>query len=244
MKRKDFLKAVAFMPIVANTSFAEEKTSGVDSLIPTWVDVEIDKAKQRIDAWRKNRNCALFVFITDLHSGINGVGSDKTEHVRYANRAAEKFGANAILNLGDWGLEFPVKREHDGEALFNTILKKHFETKVPTYFCVGNHDHYYARYSSAFLGWKYLHKNATLSKDGDYGYVDFPKQKCRMFFLNSSDEAYYGMGDAQIEFLKEALAKIPKDFAAVIFTHYCADELGAWRNSRSQKMKNKKAFRK
>ena len=96
--------------------------------MPDWVRKAVSDTGKRIDEWRKNRNCAMFIVITDLHSGIGGKGRNTVEHIRYANFAAESYGADAVVNLGDCGFEYPLKREDDGMLLLDTLLKYHSDT--------------------------------------------------------------------------------------------------------------------
>ncbi len=248
MNRNKFLKISALFPFIAASTSLKADIKGLHkskTKIPSWVYDEIKKAKPRIDAWRKNRNCTTFVFITDLHSGIAGRGTDYTDHILYANKIAEGVASDAIFNLGDWGFEFPVRKEDDGMLLLNKTLEKHSQTKIPTFFCIGNHDHYYRRFSNEFLGWQFpKFDNATYSPSFDYGYVDFPEKKCRTFFLNSSDGAHYGMGNKQIDFLKSNLDSMPKSWAAVIFIHHCFDEFGELAGATYKTQYNEKKFRK
>ncbi len=247
MNRKDFIKTAALFSVVGYSRFGLSQTGNSPSdsgPVPDWVRKAVSDTGKRIDEWRKNRNCAMFIVITDLHSGIGGKGRNTVEHIRYANFAAESYGADAVVNLGDCGFEYPLKREDDGMLLLDTLLKYHSETKIPTLYCVGNHDHYRGRFSSEFLGWRFspLCKDAVRSPGGDYGYLNLSKRKCRAFFLNSSDGAYYGFSDKQLEFLRSNLKKMPKDWSAVIFNHYCFDDLGNWETVPTPKYVNGKEF--
>ncbi len=232
MNRNEFLKMSALIPVVATSNYVRgEQIDSNESKnkIPNWVNEEIEKARLRVEAWRKHRNCATFAFITDLHSGILNTGYDKTDYILYLNKVAEELKVDAVLNLGDWGFEFPIKKEHDGMALLKKILENHAQTKIPTFFCIGNHDHYYKRFSNEFLGWQFpKQKNAVYSPSCDYGYADFPEKECRIFFLNSSDSYYYGISNKQIDFLKSNLGSMPKNWTALVFDHYCFDILGQW----------------
>ncbi len=224
---------------------SESKLKKTETKIPDWVSAEIEKSRPRVEAWRKNRNCATFAFITDLHSGLNGKWNCKTDHILYLNKVAEELKADAILNLGDWGFEYPVKKDDDGMLLLNDVLQNHAQTTIPTFFCIGNHDHYYKRFSNEFLGWQFSkHNNAVYSPSFDYGYVDFSEKKCRAFFLNSSDSKYYGISDKQIEFLKSNLNAMPKNYTALIFDHYCFDILGQWVGYPMKPQHNELKFRK
>ncbi len=249
MDRKNFLKSALALPLLGNISLAitSNKSDKDNSTkdIPSWVFDEIEKARPRVDAWRKGRKCATFAVITDLHSGIGNRGTDFTDHILYANKIAEGLNADAILNLGDWGFEFPVRKEDDGMALLKTTLTKHAQTKIPTFFCIGNHDHYYKRFSNDFLGWYFPKFDcAVYSPSYDYGYVDYPEKECRMFFLNSSDGTAYGMGNKQIDFLKDKLESMPKSWTALVFTHRCFDELGELAGNKHRILYNEKKFRK
>lgn len=226
MKRRGFIG-------IALAAAAVASAKNISAELPSWVDSEIDAAKKRFDAWKNGRKCAVFVAITDLHSGIDDVARWRHtyKHILYANRAAERLGADAVINLGDWGLEYPVKREHNGEKLLDTVLDCHSRTKIPTLFCVGNHDHYRRIYSNEYLGRKFMPfcKAAVFGENGDYGFLDLPEKSCRVFFLNSSEQPlYYGFSQKQLEFFRKNLTETPDGWAAFVCTHYCVDILGSW----------------
>ena len=226
------LAALAAAGMSSKSAAAEGVADGED--VPAWVDAEIAETKGRFDKWRKGRNCAVFVAITDLHSGIDDVAKYRhtAKHILYANRAAETLGADAVINLGDWGLEYPVKKHHDGQKLLDTVFEFHSRAKVPTLFATGNHDHYYRVFSNEYLGLRYPRfcKGAVFGASGDYGYLDLPEKKCRVFFLNSSSEfpRHYGFDGAQLDFFRKNLSETPKGWAAFVCTHYCVDILGSW----------------
>ncbi len=249
MKFMKLFKLLFGLLFLGNVVFAKTQSADINSElpkeIPAWVDAEIENASKRIDEWGKGRNYSLFIFVTDLHTAMDLGRLDKRLQIRYANRAAEKLGANAILNLGDWGFEYPIKKEHDGFAFFDSILALHSETKIPTFFCRGNHDWWYGFISHELWGWRIPRVNgAVYSKIGDYGYCDYPDKKCRMFFLNSSETGPmgYGFSKTQMEFFENNLKNMSKDWTAVVFEHRCFDKLGSWVNGTVRKIRNEKLF--
>jgi hypothetical protein len=220
--------------------------------IPDWASAQIETTLARFKAWKGNDEVVVFPMIADLHSEthrnatINGSPekidwSDSKNHVYIAQQAAVRFGADFMIDLGDIGIDrYDDYTPSSPEDLYWRLaaqlkLYQNFTT-VPAFFCVGNHDHGSDRFfiSDRVFGETFnlptLRRGIPI-KTGpnfDYGFYDLSEKKTRVFFLNSSDEAYYGFSRAQLQFLADNL-RLPPGWTAVICQHFCVDRsIGVW----------------
>ncbi len=221
--------------------------------IPDWAENEIEAAYTRFKTWNGNdEDVVVFPIVTDLHSEthrnatVNGDPgkidwSDTKNHVYIAQQAAVKFGADFMVDLGDIGIDrytdyVPSKPEDIYWRLAAQLRVYQDFTAVPVFFCIGNHDHGPDQFtiSNRIFGETFnlptLRRGVPIKTgpDFDYGYYDIPKKSTRVFFLNSSDGAYYGFSQEQLQFLADSL-RLPSGWTAVICQHFCVDRsIGVW----------------
>lgn len=231
--RRDFIKgaggmaAASVLGTLVGTSARADETRAMSRIeLPDWALREIDETKSRIDAWRRSGDGhALFVSITDVHSGLPDISdpidwSDPKSHVLIAQEAVRRLGAEALLDLGDadyqqlvgWRGPKPTPAEAD-ELIRRRIdaqfrLYRDFER--PVYFCRGNHDR--GRTNKEFSAAEFGKFNllaaghghaATLGGERTYGYFDVPAKKVRVFFLDTSEIGYYGFSPSQVAFVAD-----------------------------------------
>ncbi len=257
--RRDFIKgaggmaAASVLGTLVGTSARADETRAMSRIeLPDWALREIDETKSRIDAWRRSGDGhALFVSITDVHSGLPDISdpidwSDPKSHVLIAQEAVRRLGAEALLDLGDadyqqlvgWRGPKPTPAEAD-ELIRRRIdaqfrLYRDFER--PVYFCRGNHDR--GRTNKEFSAAEFGKFNllaaghghaATLGGERTYGYFDVPAKKVRVFFLDTSEIGYYGFSPSQVAFVAKGLEALPDDWTAVAAGHYCiVNSFGRW----------------
>lgn len=211
--------------------------------LPDWAEAQIAEAQQRFEAWRGQDPAVVFPIITDVHSSRPAIAeppdfSDSKMHILFACRAAEKFKADFIAELGDIGLDTPATADpSNAQARLQANVQLYGHATVPVLFAMGNHDHgrkefrvTNKQYGDLFNGQtKKRYPTCVTGPDGDYGYFDVPSKGCRVFFLNSSDGAYYGFSLPQLHFLADSL-RLPVGCCAVVLQHLCVNAIGRWKS--------------
>lgn len=220
--------------------------------IPDWAEKEIETTLARFLKWKGDDETVVFPMVTDVHSETyrnatkNGDPkeidwSDNKNHVYIAQQAAVKFNADCLVDLGDIGIDryadyVPSKPEDIFWRLAAQLRLYQDFTAVPVLFCIGNHDHGPADFliSDRVFGETFnlptLRRGVPVKtgRDFDYGYYDISEKKTRVFFLNTSDDSYYGYSCEQLQFFADNL-QLPDRWTAVICQHFCVSRsTGIW----------------
>ena len=179
-----------------------------------------------LEAHTTDKKNIRFAFITDIH-----VKPDKTAETGMAKALRHvqnlKPKVDFIINGGDSimdALEATKESTHTQWILFKTILQK--ENKLPVYHCIGNHDI-----------WGWFTRDEAIKQEKFYGkawalhelqmqnpYYRFKKNNWHFIVLDSTQlnpaGGYIGrLDDAQFEWLKQELAKIPLAEFVCIVSH-------------------------
>ena len=220
--------------------------------IPKWAENEIEMTYTRFLEWKGDDETVVFPIVTDVHSETHRNGtvngdpeeidwSDNKNHIFIAQRAAARFNADCLVDLGDIGLDrysdYVPSKPEDVYWRLSTQLRVYQDfTAVPVLFCIGNHDHGPADFfvSDRVFGETFnlptLRRGVPIKTgpDFDYGYYDLPEKKTRLFFLNTSDDAYYGYSREQLQFLADNL-QLSDGWTVVICQHFCVGRsIGIW----------------
>ncbi|MDO5581339.1 MAG: hypothetical protein Q4G69_09390 [Planctomycetia bacterium] len=233
---------------------AEETEKKIPAFnVPSWVDDQINAAYERFLAWKGSDQTAVFPLITDVHAARPDFSNppdfrDTKYHILFVQRAAKKFGADFMADLGDIGFDRDLKwnpsKKEDAKGRLAAQRAIYGQFDLPVLFCMGNHDSgrangtgfselrlTCAEYGSMFNGM--IKKRGVPLITGpheDYGYYDLPGKKCRVFFLNTSDINEIGMSDEQIRFLAKGL-QVPENTTVVLLQHICLHPvIGRWRS--------------
>ena len=220
--------------------------------IPEWAVKEIEMTFARFVEWKGDDETVVFPMVTDVHSETHRGGTvngdpdeidwfDNKNHIFIAQQAAVRFNADFLVDLGDIGIDrysdyVPSKPEDIYWRLATQLRVYQDFTAVPVLFCIGNHDHGPADFfiSDRVFGETFnlptLRRGVPIKTgpDFDYGYYDLPEKRTRVFFLNTSDEAYYGYSQEQLQFLADNL-QLPDGWTVVICQHFCVSRsAGIW----------------
>lgn len=220
--------------------------------IPAWADKEIETTLSRYLAWKGDDETVVFPMVTDVHSETHRNAtmhgdpeeldwSDNKNHIYIAQKAAVRFNADFLVDLGDIGIDryadyVPSKPEDVVWRLATQLRVYQDFTVVPVLFCIGNHDHGPDQFTISNRVFGEIFNLPTLRRgiliktgpDFDYGYYDIPEKITRVFFLNTSDGAYYGYSREQLQFLADNL-RLPSGWTVVICQHFCVGRsIGIW----------------
>ncbi|MDO4574157.1 MAG: hypothetical protein Q4D98_02965 [Planctomycetia bacterium] len=226
---------------------------GIAQQPPVWVSEQTDETLARFEAWKGDDLVVVFPYVTDIHSRRVDLDladvSDPKVHVTYALRAAEKFHADFFADLGDIELEMVPKNNEEIQIRLASQEAIYQNATLPVVFSMGNHDHGKGRVvSSADYGKRFNGLAAkrgitlVLGPDSDYGYYDVPGKKCRVFFLNTSDDGYYGYSREQLQFVADNL-RMEEGWTAVVVQHFCVQtEIGHWKSLPDTKARRQDLF--
>lgn len=202
------------------------------------MDEIINSAYRRFVNWKKDDETLVFLYVTDLHSALETsdcLNSQKREtlsHIKTMNRAAEIFQADFTANLGDCGVEIPVKPQDDVKALLGRLEEYHSASPVrPVIYAIGNHD-IKQQVTPQYWGNFMLKLNAgcdiNTPSGGTYGFFDFHDRKARVFYLfcNETKEFY---SEEQLAWFSDHLNRTPSGYCAVVVQHICIRQKGRWR---------------
>ena len=204
---------------------------------------ELQKLKAKIRKWCGKDLCAVFPYITDLHSAletIDPLNSQKREtlsDILLLNRAAEELDADFCADLGDVGIDVPVKTPEELEVLATRCLEYHKSGTVrPVLFACGNHD-VKKGYTPEYWGKEFRKINAGCSgityasAGGEYGFYDLPGKNLRVFWLNcSAVPGHYTF--EQCDFVEKHLSDLASGWCAAIIQHVCLHDAGRWQGTR------------
>lgn len=205
------------------------------------VKQEVAAALERFKKWKNNDETVVFPVITDLHSALvtedplRSMRRETASHIKIMNFAAKEFGADFTANLGDNGLDVPLKTRDEQLELAKRIIEYHRESAIrPVIFAVGNHDTVSGNVTAADWGKAFREMNSdhfmVTGTDDAYGFYDIPGKKVRIFWL-FSDETPSFYSEEQLLFVKEHLENMPQEMTAVILQHVCIRKVGAWRSN-------------
>ena len=205
---------------------------GFPVVLPAFYEADLEDALTRVARWRKEDMCVVFPIITDLHSALEttdplfGQRRDSASHLLLMNDVADKFNADFTADLGDEGIDVPLKNRDAMEELTSRILQYRKASKRrPALFVKGNHDTHLTGFPENFWEKSFMEINdgvpMTYGGDGSYGFFDIRGKKTRVFWLNTSECAEH-LTDKQLDFLKTNLDSLPEDHCAVILQHICS----------------------
>lgn len=200
--------------------------------LPSCYEADLEDALLRVARWRNDDLCVIFPVITDLHSALEttdplfGQRRDSASHILLMNDVADKFQADFTVDLGDEGIDVPLKNHDEMEKLTARILQyRRVSKQRPALFVKGNHDTRLTGFPDHFWEKAFMEINSgvpmTYGGDGSYGFFDVPGKKTRVFSLNTSECGEF-LSDAQLDFLKKNLDLLEKDHCAVVLQHICS----------------------
>ncbi|MDD4537579.1 MAG: metallophosphoesterase [Lentisphaeria bacterium] len=227
--------------VVAQTAEAPPSTAVPEFAVPAWVDQQISETKARFDAWRGDDEVVVFPLVTDIHAARPFFTNppnlrDTKYHVLFAQRAALACNADFFAELGDIGFDRDLKwqpsKKADAELRLEAQRNLFKDFALPVLFCMGNHDSGRAfggvfselrltqdEYGAMFNGMTKKKGVPLVTSPGeDYGYYDVPGKKCRVFFLNTSDQHEVGVTPTQMQFLADNL-RLPPGTCVVLLSH-------------------------
>ena len=244
MTRKGFLLGTAATAATVRVCAAEDIRGG----LPAWANRQIDEAVARYRAWKGTDEAVAFTFVTDLHSHLTAKAvpldfSNTRYHVLFAQAAADRAGCDFLVDGGDHDYENGCRSDEEAFARMAVAESVYHDyTARPVLFCLGNHDHgplldrktrpiSSARFGDTFNGLAERHGfKVVFGENRSWGYFDVPGKRFRAVFCNTSDVAYYGLSQGQIDFVAKALSSMPPDWTAAVFGHFCVfSEIGHWK---------------
>ena len=257
--RKDFLAgSVALAATTVRVCAAEDIKDG----LPGWANAQIDAAVARYRSWKGKDETVAFTFMTDVHSRLTEKPvpldfANSRYHVLFAQAAADRAECDFLVDGGDHDYDNGCKS--DAEALKRMAVTEsvyHDYATRPVLFCLGNHDHgpFLGRktrpisselFGDTFNGLAEKHGfRIVYGENRSWGYYDVPGKNFRAVFCNTSDSAYYGLSQTQIDFVAKALSSMPQEWTAAVFGHFCVfNEIGHWKQyQRGDVAQGKQAF--
>lgn len=244
MTRKGFLLGTAATAATVRVCAAEDIRGG----LPAWANRQIDEAVARYRAWKGADEAVVFTFMTDLHSHLTAKAvpldfSNARYHVLFAQAAADRAGCDFLVDGGDHDYDNGCRSDEEAFARMAVAESVYHDyTARPVLFCLGNHDHgpflgrktrpiSSARFGDTFNGLAERHGfKVVFGENRSWGYFDVPDKRFRAVFCNTSDGAYYGLSQGQIDFVAKALSSMPPDWTAAVFGHFCVfSEIGHWK---------------
>ncbi|MBQ0077623.1 MAG: hypothetical protein KBS55_03190 [Bacteroidales bacterium] len=215
--------------------------SGKDD-VPDFVRERTDEAFARYSDWKGGEKTVCFALISDVH--VDQVRRTYIPHLHYDLYAAERFGCDFSINLGDiWNSS--ALRPGDADTILAATREEMLSYDGVCLYAPGNHDFDAGcrRHISADTLTHELQK-PMLSRAGRrlhlatncYGYYDMPRKRTRAIFLNSNATetrggSYYTYGAQQLEWLDSTLRSTRRGWNTVVFSHYAPHPMGAWAGS-------------
>jgi hypothetical protein len=209
-----------------------------------FVKPQVEEALARYQAWKGADETVCYVILTDVHTA----GRYSYKHVGFAAQAADAFGADFMVNLGDIGLNaYPatVDAAYAKSVVDNTVAEMKKYDGIWLY-AVGNHDWDAGEgnfHSEQFLSdtfqkpWQEkAGDNLHLTPGKVYCYYDIPEKGLRVILLNSTGTGtqggqYYVFDEPQMQWLEALLAETPADLDVLVMCHYMPHPLGRWTTS-------------
>lgn len=208
-------------------------------IIPEFFERDLDDLTARVQRWTGDDQAVSFLFVADLHShlvttdSLFGQRRDSAGHIRLLNVAAMRLNVDFTANLGDVGLDVPLKEMSEKSEMTRRILQYHSECdRRPVLFCIGNHDiSEKAEISAEYWGKAFFAMNrgcdmiSAVSRT--YGFYDVQGKQTRIFWLYTSDSEDY-LSETQLEFLQHHLDDLPEGHCAAVLQHICPRAVGNW----------------
>ena len=213
--------------------------------VEEYIKKDIDKdTKKEIEIFARSvkKDSFSFLFATDLHyKSDNSLTFGTIKKLREMVMFAKLVKPDLFVLNGD------LTDGHSQKDVILSELSELFETlkdlDIPIIINKGNHDSAtwfaYEEKLSDYVtdsDWNKAISDVTKRTECGYGYLDFEKQKIRAIYLNTSDivnetdengnmsancrQWRLGIGEKQIEWLKDTLSKCPNDYFVIFFSHY------------------------
>lgn len=218
----------------------------VEQYISKNIDAKTEQALRTFcDDILKNRKSDTFSFLfgTDLHyKSENKLTFGTIKRLREMVMCAELIKPDLFVLNGD------LTDGHSEKGLILSELSELFdnlkELNIPIIINKGNHDSVtwfaYENKSSDYIKsneWNRIISRVTKRDECGYGYLDFDEHKIRTIYLNTSDiknktdefgrittadaceQWHLGLGEEQINWLKNTLLSCPFDYSVILFSH-------------------------
>ena len=181
--------------------------------VPLWLEPEAQAVAERVAKAANGRLLCSYLLLADSHFTYNGTWEDTVESMRAVASALDEksIRLHRIIHLGDLtdGLLPKEKTDEIEQACIRDMER--ILTADALHLVPGNHDYNYFRGNPDI-------KYPTTPQY----YIDEPKQRLRLIFLDSFDpkeQFRYGFSEYCIHWLDAVFHLMPKDYAAIIFSH-------------------------
>lgn len=209
-----------------------EGVSSTSDDIPNYVKTEADEVLDRVLEAQSTRTFNMAV-VTDLHNN-GGVSDVQILHASQGiGYIADRFKIDTFVSLGDHTDNFASSSWTDGQADMEAINSHHHKyiKNVDELRLIGNHDFKESRSPKIHKLISAFSKNVVWGDMlGCYFYKDYEDYKLRIICLNTSDEAYIGMSNAQYNWFVQSLDLSSKSNASewqiLIMSHVPLDWSG------------------
>ncbi|MDR1895447.1 MAG: metallophosphoesterase [Prevotellaceae bacterium] len=158
-----------------------------------------------------------FAFLTDVHLN-RANGANRLNGLKKALEYVKKTDASFILFGGDLvdnsGMGYNSSRAQS-DSMF-TVFKQTVEASGTEYFpAIGNHDRFFDKESGCVTG------DEVFKSHFKNSYYTFERQGIHFFVLNSVMDGEHGfvVGKEEIQWLKQALIRVPLSAPIVVVTH-------------------------
>lgn len=200
--------------------------------VPEKMVLSAQQASERIREFTGGKKCFTLTFVTDVHSG----GNYKYKQFGFISELDKYFHSDLLVNGGDIGLNYTNRPgvetlEYDHQLV--SSVRDNMDSSLPWLSVKGNHDMVFDQLTYGSM----VNSDVKGAHFGDqsrlYGYIDFPKHKMRVIFVNTSDndngsKTPYFMSDEQLNHIEEYLQTLPKKWKVIVTGHFCTDPIGAW----------------
>lgn len=205
--------------------------------VPDCVKAEAKQVARKVFDKKTLSSLVLFM-ATDIHKDNSENAEKAIEHLGMGMEEVQGYVTpNAVVLLGDYNYAYTPLNKENGidDMLFVRKALSNATKNVPAIWMNGNHDNY--KYSSEHTLsndtiYKLVGSNTTANvvvneNDvlGNYGYIDFEKEKIRLIYLNTDDGSTNVIGTTQGQWLIDVLLDISnkadeEEWGVVICTHY------------------------
>lgn len=207
---------------------------------PSFVRPQVEEAFSRYAAWKGDDETVVFPIFTDVHTS----GREVYKHIGYMAEAADVFGFDLMVNLGDIGLNDPLSSTMKWYADFVVDVTRR---EMAIYngvwlYAAGNHDWDGGEGSlvTSDMLYEWFQKPSEAKAGGNmhvvpgkcYGWYDIPGKNTRFIILNSEGSEHIGVtyifDDEQLAWLKTLLEATPKGMNVIVLSHQCPHLGGRW----------------
>ena len=208
-----------------------------------FVKPQVKEAYDRFLLWKGDDTALVFPIVTDVHT----CGRFTYKHIGHAVTAANTFGADFLVNLGDIGLNAYPATEN---AAYAREIVAETRAQMDKYdgiwlYAPGNHD--WDAGEGAYHSEEYLSEtfqkpwqekageSLHLTPGKTYGWYDVPGKGVRVIFLNSQgtgtqNGSYYLFDETQMKWFQNLLDSTPADLPVLVMAHYMPHPIGRWTN--------------